>query len=374
MVVSYSRWCVTYDFALGHACPHVIVEERALLSSDRRSLRLSQPVASAEAIRIVASGGTPIPKEGASSFAELRASKAGPYTILAGRTELVLACRGGSLTTELPVQSRLPSATALRQIQEVLRSKGLGMVAELSDGGFLVLREQTQGPEGFVRAEGPAASALGFVSQVQARGQVVFPSWDLADDGQEFLLGGSGQSKKLRIRYPRFSSPVRQSSEFLVTYITYLQWCRRCQGYGQETDIRATQDGGYAVVRNEDLLVQDLIKITATERGSNPFFTAYGTNLLAQIGTKSTGASRAAIVEDLSKALGLYQRIQRNQRQALTPRQTLRSVAAIQTDAFPLDPRVVDIKVTATTASGEPIQITTQFAPPGVTSLVGNSG
>jgi hypothetical protein len=364
---------MTWDFALGHQCPHVIVEERAVLSSDRRSLRLTQPVASAEAIRITASGGTGIPKEGALSFAELRASKSGPYTVLAGRTELVIACRDGELSTNLPVQSRLPSATALRQIQEIIRSKGLGIEAELSEGGFLVFRELLTGPGGFVRVDGAAASSLGFATQVQARGQVVYPAWDLADDGQEFLLGGTGQGKKLRVRFPRFATPIRQSSEFLVTYITYEQWCRRCQGYGQETDIRATQGGEYADVRNEDLLVQDLIKITATERGSNPFFTAYGTSLLAQIGTKSTGASRAAIVEDLSKALGLYQRLQRNQRQALTPRQTLRAVAAIQTDAFPLDPRVVDIKVTATTASGEPIQITTQFAPPGVTSLVGNA-
>jgi phage baseplate assembly protein W len=177
-------------------------------------------------------------------------------------------------------------------------------------------------------------------------------------------------------RFPKFREPVRGNPVFKISYTTYQQYCRRCQGYGIENDYRIQAGGEPQTIGNENLLNQDVLKVLSTIKGSNPFHPEYGTNLLTRIGTKALGTGASSINEDIITALSVFQRLQTaaGKYQEVTPRQRLASILSINTTPADFDPTVFEAVIVAANAANVPVVITMVFAAPGTAALAGTNG
>jgi len=78
---------------------------------------------------------------------------------------------------------------------------------------------------------------------------------------------------------------------FELNYITLKEFCPKCAGLEVLDDISYDIRGALLVLRNEDLLLQNLEKFTVTEKESNPFHTYIGTFLARLIGQKIIDSS-----------------------------------------------------------------------------------
>lgn len=364
---------MTYDFQLGHTCPHLTVEEVVPLGADRQSLVTRQPVASSSRVRITANSSVDIPSSGLQSPAVMYGAVSGPFRIPSYARELILASRTESITAQLPVGTRITASEIVRVVSNEITSQK-AFFSATSENGFLIFRDlKDRGPSSVLRVSGSAGAILGFADQVRTRGKMVFPAWGF---GEQSLDGPYFGPDVIRARYPKFTAPIRGNPVFKVTYTTYQQYCLRCQSYGIENDYRIGTDGNYLEVRDDDKLNQDALKILLTVRGSNPYFPEYGSTLLTRIGIKAVGAGVTTITEDVTRALTTLQRIQQvtGRYLDLTPKETLQSILSVATTPSPTDPTVFEVRIIASNASSEPILLRTVYAAPGSIALVGTNG
>lgn len=368
---------MSFDFQLAHACPHLTIEEEVLLGADRCELRTRQPVASSSRIRITANDDVSIPSQGLLSHARLVGAMSGPFRIVKTENTINVSNRAQALSSlALPVGARVSAASVVELLNAAFRNQNYSLLAE-NEGGHVVFTDLLdQGPRSQVRVSGPATSSIGFTQQIRARGKTVYPAWGFAERDVIQVMPGLSGVRQVPTRYPRFNAPVRGNPVFKVTYATYQQQCRRCQGFGIENDWRIAPGGEPSSVINEDLLNQDVLKVLSTIKGSNPFHKEYGTLLLTRIGSKAIGGTSAAVNEDVITALTVFQRLQNfaGKYQEITPRQRLASVLSINTTPSEFDPTVYEIVVVAANAANTPVVITTVFAAPGTAALAGSNG
>lgn len=367
---------MTYDFQLGQTCPHLTVEEEVPLGSDRRSLVTRQPIASASRVRITANNSVSIPSVGLLSRASITGTVSGPFSIPSYAREIEVITRTETLQVSLPVGTRVPSKDVVQAITVAMRASKVSMAVSESKGVLTFQDTKDRGTSSTIRVGGDAGPRLGFGDQVRSRGRMVYPGWSMAE--QEVLRARAtpSQPKIVTARYPKFLAPIRGNPVFKVTYTTYQNYCLRCLSYGIENDYRAGQDGNYLMVRDDDKLNQDSLKILTTVRGSNPYFPDYGSNLLNRIGIKAVGSGVSTITEDVTRALQLLQRIQdiTGKYQALTPKETLQTILSVVTTPSEFDPTVFGVEVVVSNASADPIVIRTVFAAPGTAALAGTNG
>jgi phage baseplate assembly protein W len=368
---------MSFDFQLGHACPHLTVEEEVALGRDRRSLQTRQPVASASKIRITVNDELTIPKTGVLSRATLTGTESGPFRIIQNENTLTLANRSRILEgIELPVGTRVASSRIVDVLSAALRDARMG-VTVVSQNGHLIVSDITDvGGRSQVRVEGAAAGALGFTFQTRGRGHTVYPSWDFAERPTQITTPGLATVRMVPARFPRFTRVVKGNPVFKVSYTTYQQQCRRCQAFGIENDYRIGASGEPLIVRNEDLLNQSVLKILTTVKNSNPFHPEYGTTLLTRIGSKALGGGVSAINEDVITALNIFQRLQgvQGQYQEVAPRERLAQIISINTTPSDFDPTIFEVGVVASNASNVPVVVRTVFAAPGTAALAGSNG
>ena len=302
---------MSFDFQLGHECRHLTIEEVVPLGDDRQSLSTRQPVASANMVRVTANNNVNIPPEGRFSAATLTAAKSGPYTIDKCANTLTVGNRTMSATDiVLPIGIRLPTERIVTVLNSALMTAGV-KVTVLSRDGVLVLQDQSElGPSSRVVVSGDAAEALGLNFQTRARGRQVYPSWGMAETTEVTNLANLNDLKVISTRFPKFDEPVQGNPVFKVSYATYIQRCRRCRATGIENDIRFAASGEPLIVRNEDLLNQEVLKMVITRKGSNPFHPRIGTTLMERIGSKAGGAAQMSINEDVTRAVTFFQRLQ----------------------------------------------------------------
>lgn len=367
---------MTYDFRIGHVCPHLTVEEEVPLGEDRRSLITRQPVASANYIRITANNSIDLPASGTQSQAMITGRTSAPFSIPAYAKTLVLLNRTSSVSIDLPTGTRVSSEDVIRVIKTKLQQQQAKFsVSERN--GYLVFEDTLdRGPSSILQVAGDAATRLGFDLQVRARGRTVFPGWEMAEQQVLNPYANSDLPAILTARYPRFKGVVRSNPVFKVTYTTYRHFCLRCVSYGTENDYRTGQDGEYLTVRDDDKLNQDGIKILTTIRGSNPYHPEYGSNLLTRIGIKALGTGTTLITEDVTRALTILQRIQgiTGKYQDLTPKETLQSILSVVTTPSTIDPTIFAVDIVISNASSEPITINTVFSAPQAAALAGTNG
>jgi phage baseplate assembly protein W len=354
---------MSIDFQLAWACPHTTEEEVVSLGSDRQTLALRQPIASANLVRVLLNNDPTmlLPPGGVQSAAILSSHNPGPYDIRAGETLLSVTSSGGSYSAYLP-SGRL----SCDQIVEILRRLRWSFVDVSNDGGFLVLTDTAQvGPTAVLRVGGPAAISLGFDRAGGTNGRLLYPGWDMVQ-----------RPDVITNRYIRFRSPIRTNPMIKVSYTVPAHRCLRCRATFVENDLRYNAAGNLILIQNEDLLYQASLKILLTDRGSNPFHPAYGTSLRDRIGAKAISGVASLISEDVRRALTQMQTSQREQAryQQVSLKERLYRILSVQVNRHAQDPGTFQVAVSVQNASGQPVDLSIVFTVPEVVALMGSNG
>lgn len=368
---------MSFDFQLGHACPHLTVEEEVILGADRRELVTRQPVASSNHIRITVNDQLTVPQGGLLSRAQLSGSVSGPFRIIQNENTITIQNRTqGVQEVELPVGTRVTTDRVVEILTAALRTGQVSIIPQNINGYLRLTDLSDTGRKSQMRVSGDAVDQVGFVDQIRERGRIVYPSWVFAERPTITVTPGLASVRQVPARYPKFTQPVKNNPVFKVSYTTYQQYCRRCQGFGIENDYLIAADGSPFQIVNEDLLNQDVLKVLSTIKGSNAFHPEYGTLLLTRIGTKAVGSGVAAINEDVITSLTVFQRLQEaaGRYQEVTARQRLANIIAINTFPSEFDPTVFEVQVIAANASNVPVVVSTVFAAPGTAALAGTNG
>jgi len=368
---------VSQDFQLGFACPHLTIEERVQLGSDRRSLETRQPVSSEDFVQVIVNDDLTVPKGGLFSPARVTGSFAGPFHIRENENTLTLISSTGRIEEyALPVGLRVKAARIVELLDAVRRNQGIGIVPE-NVKGYLRFSDIDQlGGASRIEVRGPAAVQIGFVNQIAAKGHSIFPGWEMAERADIVNTVNINQFVSIKTRFPKFREPIKGDPVFKVTYATVQSRCRRCRTAGFENDMRFTEQGEPVQITNENLLNQALLKIIITEKGSNAFHNFYGTDLHARIGMKAAGAAVTTINEDILRAIENFKKLQavQGQFQNLTARERLFTVLSVNVIPSEVDPTVFLVEIVGTNASGKQVEVSTVFSAPGSAALVGTNG
>lgn len=365
---------MSFDIQLAHACPHLTIEEEVPLGEDRRSLNTLQPVGFSNAV-VIRANGVNIPREGLFSRAELSTGLSGPFNIAKAHETLTIRNRTQGITIQLPIGNRISTDRVVEVLNARFKNEDIQISAENRSGILCLLDFLESGGGSQIRVSGTAIDSLGY-AQIRARGRKVYPAWDLAERPDLVSLAGLTEVKTITVRYPQFRERIRGNPVFTVTYRTFQNKCLRCQSTGIENTHMLSSTGDPLLVRNEDKLNQDVLKIITTEKGSNPYHPEYGSLLTTRIGLKAVSASKTLISEDVTSALRVLQRIQSLQRevQEVTPKETLSRVLSVNTIIASSDPTLFHTDIVTVNASNQPVSISTVFAAPGTAALAGSNG
>ena len=132
----------------------------------------------------------------------------------------------------------------------------------------------------------------------------------------------------------RFNNRQKSSDDFFeLTYITSLADCPKCLGSGTYWDIALDKLGHEVVIENEAKLIQDVVKGTFTIRGSNAYYSWYGTLFEALIGGKLSDLNRLklAMAQDVTAFFSNLKDLQNQQAkyQTLTDQERIEQLISI---------------------------------------------
>ena len=360
------------DVRLGFPCPHIIGEERTVLSADRVTLLTKKPISGIGLLQVVLNDSYPVsPSMGIQSSGSLTSGRAEPYLISPGLNDLLIRSQDRSVTLNLPVGYQTVLALVTLINTAVADPTGRPFLVASAVNGILNLKENSAfGPTSQVRVSGGAADSLGFSEQVGAVGQVVMPPFNLFSQS---VQGDDGIFENGY--FIKFDSPVRANYYFGVTYQVVWHQCLRCRGTEVENDWRFDVDGAALVVNNENLLYQSCLKILLTELKSNLYYPWYGTNLMSLIGSKSNAASAVNIRQSVTGALAILQNLQNQQSkfQRISPKERLYSVDNVGVKQSPSDPTVFLVDVSVRNYAFTPVEITIVYTAPGAYALPGTN-
>ena len=351
---------MSFDLQLAHPCTHRAEEEKVSLSDDRTVLTTIQPIASANTLILYAND-LIIPRGGLHSSAILKSRIAGAFFIPKYENKLIISSTGDHIEIDLPVSSFNMRLTT-DHLVSLIREQASSVIAE-NDNGHLVLTDLSAvGDTSIVQVLGKARYHLGFDRQNIMRGRQIYPSWDLYAPPN---LISQFDTVSL-YRGIKFHSPIKSNPFFRLSYATYRGKCLRCGSANIENDYRFGSGGDLLVIENENLLYQSALKILLTDKGSNPFFKAYGTNLRARIGSKAVGFVSQSISQEVRSALARFQAYQSEQAkyQGMSLRERLYSINSVEIIQREDDPTTFLIDVVVQSASSQPIQLDVVFTTP----------
>ena len=351
---------MSFDLQLAHPCTHRAEEEKVSLSEDRLTLTTVQPVASANTLVLYAND-LVIPRGGLYSSAILKSRIAGAFFIPKYENKLIISSTEDHIEIDLPVSS-LSSRLTTDHLVSLIREKAKSVFAE-NDNGHLVLTDlSTVGTGSVVQVSEKARYHIGFGRQNIMRGRQIYPSWDLYAPPN---LVNQFDNISL-YRGIKFHSPIKSNPFFRMSYGTYRGKCLRCGSANVENDYRFGSNGNLLVIENENLLYQGAVKMLLADKGSNPFFKAYGTNLRARIGSKAVGYVSQSISQEVRSALARFQGYQSDQAkyQGMSLRERLYSIISVEVFQREDDPTTFLIDVVVQSATSQSIQLDVVFTTP----------
>lgn len=360
------------EFQIAYPCPHIIGEERTQLGSDRVTLMTRKPIAGVGLLQVVVNDKYPVsPSLGIQSSASLSSSKAEPYLVTPGLTDLTIRTQNRSVTVSLPTGYQSASVVASAINTAVVNPRERPFVVASVTNGVLTLKEGLAlGPTSQVHVSGGAVTGLGFLSQVGAVGQVVLPPFNLFSVAYQAPDGIYENGY-----FIRFDRPIRPNYYFGITYQVLWNQCLRCRGTEVENDYRFNADGAPEMIRDDNLLYQACLKILLTELRSNIYYPWYGANLMSSIGSKVNAASAVTIRQAVQSALQTLQNLQNQQSkyQRVSPKERLYSVDNIGVKQSESDPTIFLVDVSVRNYSFEPVNITIVYTAPGAYALPGTN-
>jgi hypothetical protein len=363
---------VSYDRKLEQVCPHRIVGESLFLNSDRQTIRPLRPIASAVSVSIRFNSEVNVPAFGYATPAIAKGSLPGPFDITSSTNLLVVSVNGG------------PDQTIAAPVGNAINAKSLCLALTTAAHGLLSFKASsrrqvqvttaTKGPVARLvfKSGSTLAATLGLVLGKVYRGVEIYPPWSLINDPNTLSDRPS--------RFIVFDRAIESTTDFVeIGYTTVRQECRRCGGVGVENDWQYTSAGGLIKVRNSDLLSQEVLKITYTERGSNQFHPWYGTGLLEAIGKKLTdqGLVQNLILSDLQDAFRRWQSMKKQQEEALgqfvSDEEYPFRLMVVNLEQDPSDPTVIFVNAFVQSRSNEPIQISRGLVLPVPLDIMGST-
>jgi len=288
--------------------------------------------------------------------------------------ELTVTTEVGTATVSLPEGERVP-ISKIKTFLELSAVNDLVTVGEMN--GYLLLTEKGNvGRSASITVGGKGAIALGFV-QMRAMGKEVLPPWGLlAIPNQLPTLRASGAPQENMARYPFFKEPLKGNPSLKVTYTTIGNQCPRCQGTLIENDYRFNVLGTLITVSDADLLYQECFKAILTQKGSNAYHVAYGSDIMSRIGAKLGSSVSMLIEQDIRNSLLNVKGLQesRAQYQPVTLSERLYEIRAVQITSSEDDPTLFFADVVVSNMSQKPISLNIAFSVPGATALAGSNG
>lgn len=362
---------MSYDRKLEQVCPHLVVEEALFLNADRRSVRPLRPIASAASVRVRMNAEQEVGSTGYAVPAIAKGSLPGPFNIRVGVNDrLVVSVNGGPDQVLVAPTGFGINAVALAK---ALSSSASGIAFKASRRFQVQAFTGVRGAAARIlfKTGSTLAPTLGLTVGRVYRGLDVFPSWSLITDPSTL----SDRPTRLIV----FDSRIDSATDFLeINYTTIRQECRRCGGVGIENDWQYTSAGGLIKARNAELLSQEVLKITYTEKGSNPFFPWYGTGLLEAIGKKISdhGLMQNLILSDLQEAFRRWQGIKRDQEdvpQFVSDEEFPFRLLVANLEQDPVDPTIIYVNAVVQNRSSSPIQISRGLQLPLPHDVLGSS-
>lgn len=364
---------MSYDRQLDQVCSHLVVEEALFLASDRQTVRPLRPIGAISSVKCRVNGEVDVPSFGNYIPAVATGSKSGPYNIQGGVSDRLVVRVGNGAWQVLT----LPSGNQITptRVADTLNESVKGAYFTVTAMRQVRLSTSLGGSEAtlFVQAAGSTAAAiLGLPTNRSWRGQTVVPGWSIINDPNTV----STRPGRLMV----FDTPLKGFQDYVeLNYTTVREECRRCGGLGIENDWRYTSLGQVITVKNEDLLLQEMLKATYTVRGSNPFHTWYGTTIINSVGSKmsSSGIVQNMIVSDVYEAFRRWQSIKKQQEENVGQEVSdeeypfrLQSVTLQQSDQ---DPTIIFVNATVQNRSNKPIQIERGLRTPLPLDLLGST-
>ena len=150
----------------------------------------------------------------------------------------------------------------------------------------------------------------------------------------------------------------------------------RCGATFVENDFRVTNAGDLITITDENLLYQICLKALTTRRGSNRFYTFFGTRLLDTIGRKDVMGMQAYLTREVSSAFALVQKAQNAQAKYQQTSQRERFAGLLGVTVIPHedDPTAFLIDVTVQSATAMPISLSIVYTAPSAVALAGTNG
>jgi hypothetical protein len=327
------------DFKLKHTCPHFVMGEWLAIGQDRRTLTPVTDPSSTQTVELFVNGHR-IPKQGLYSDVSVRSQKGQPYTFPEDQNEFTLSVNNGpsqtvSFEENKPLSGQHVSQRLSRQVE--------GVDASIDDMGHLVLSvSQSVGrQESLFLRGGSGHPSLGLKDRRYYQNKKVTPGWEWIE-----RTTLQGQQRKA----VRFEEPLRSTEDIIeLSYYTRQSDCRRCQGQGIEDDIRFDRRGDPVFVEDEELLLQEVQKVTFTVKGTNVFYQWYGTSLMDAIGTKVLPGGdvlEEELTSEIVNALNRYRDVKQQQSsiQPVSDEEFLLRINTIQVEQG-ADPTVFNVDI-----------------------------
>jgi hypothetical protein len=344
------------DRLLDRACPHLVANETLFVYTDQVTIRPIKPISSAASVKVRLSGAIDCPSTGVYLPANTIGTMREPFNIKTGTNNVIqVSVDQGNLQTATLPDSKYMTAHDLvnrlnaqisgfefytyNQSQVGIRSRTLGRISSL-----------------YISAASTLGTTLGLVKGREYRGKDLIPGWTLIVDTKTL----ADRPTSLII----FDSPLSSYGDFVeVCYATVQAECRRCGGSGYEHDWQYDTQGQLVLAQNEVLLVQEVQKMLWTTKGSNPFHTWYGTDLIQNVGKNLIpgGMIQNLVVADIYEAFNRWQSIKSQQEQRVgqevTDKEFPMRLLGVNLQASQKDKAVVFVSVTVQNRSGDPVNL-----------------
>jgi hypothetical protein len=360
---------MSFDRKIDQVCTHRVVEEALFLNNDMQTLRPLRPIAAAVSTMVRLDGVIDVPSQGVLLPAQVFCAKPGPFNIVQGVSDrLILSIDGG------PDQIIIAKAGTKITPKDLVRNLNLS----ISDGFFDLVNNQILLCTGSVgrfsnlriQDGSTLAPILGLNQNRVFRGLKSIPGWSIVRDHNTL--------DDLPTRLIVFDQPLKGFSDYIeLTYTTVRTECRRCGGVGVENDWIYGKQGDTIEVRDEALLLQEVLKLMFTLRGSNPFHSWYGTFLVDTIGKKITAGNlvQNLIVNEITTAFGRWQSVKKQQEESVgqfvSDREFPFQLLNVTVEQSTQDPTVIFVNATVQNRSRDRVDITRGIRLPEPTDLLG---
>lgn len=350
---------MSIEFQLAFACPHEMVREPAMLSSNGVTLQTSHTVVGGVKVYM---NDREIPPEGLQTPAKLLAGAPGAYRVYPDARTFGITYKG--MTKEIELSVGLHTTASLAHTLSKLFD---GVVVSDKDGRLLFEDRLQLGIGSRISLSGDSLETLGFSGQRASSGKEIAPPWGIG------LRDGY-----MTVSYPRFFYPVKQrnNNRFEVTYTTEANRCRRCMATRVENDVRVDGNGYFQMIRDEDHLYQSCLKALLTGLGSNPQHRWYGSQIMKMVGKKGSASAGGIVADEIRRVLDTHSNLQTQQAkyQTVTTKERLYRVVDVQVQQHRKDPTTFMCKVVVQNFSGAPVSLSIVYTAPGASSLVRRDG